>query len=149
MKKYTHSLAFIFNPEGTHVALIEKQRPAWQKGLWNGLGGKVEPGETIMECVLREVDEESGIKTKDKDWKYVGDLTSQDWHVGIYAMQLRQPYYDLHSDTGEKTAWIPKNNLPEKIMDNLHWLIPLCTSVLHTNPDLQSITAKYDSTNRK
>ena len=31
------------------------------KGKWNGLGGKLEPGETPEECVIREVREESGL----------------------------------------------------------------------------------------
>ncbi len=31
-------------------------------GRWNGLGGKMESGETPEECVVREVQEESGLK---------------------------------------------------------------------------------------
>jgi 8-oxo-dGTP pyrophosphatase MutT (NUDIX family) len=27
------------------VLLIEKQKPAWQRGKLNGVGGKIEPGE--------------------------------------------------------------------------------------------------------
>jgi 8-oxo-dGTP diphosphatase len=32
------------------------------EGKWNGLGGKLQPGETPEECVIREVFEESGLK---------------------------------------------------------------------------------------
>lgn len=39
---------------------IKKDRDVHQ-GKWNGLGGKLEPGETPEECVVREVREESGL----------------------------------------------------------------------------------------
>ncbi|MEM7531174.1 MAG: 8-oxo-dGTP diphosphatase [Chloroflexota bacterium] len=32
------------------------------EGKWNGLGGKLEPGETPEACVIREVYEESGLR---------------------------------------------------------------------------------------
>ncbi len=32
------------------------------EGKWNGLGGKLEPGESPEECVIREVLEESGLR---------------------------------------------------------------------------------------
>ena len=35
------------------------------QGKWNGLGGKLEPGETPEQCVIREVAEESGLPTDD------------------------------------------------------------------------------------
>lgn len=34
--------------------------------MWNGLGGKFEPGETPEECIIREVFEESGLKIEPK-----------------------------------------------------------------------------------
>jgi len=35
------------------------------EGMWNGLGGRFEKGETPEECVLREVEEESGLILQD------------------------------------------------------------------------------------
>jgi 8-oxo-dGTP diphosphatase len=39
-----------------------KKENDMHEGKWNGLGGKFEPGETPEECVIREIEEESGLK---------------------------------------------------------------------------------------
>jgi len=41
------------------------------KGKWNGLGGKMETGETPEECVVREVREESGLRIKDPNLRAI------------------------------------------------------------------------------
>jgi 8-oxo-dGTP diphosphatase len=59
------------------------------KGKWNGLGGKVEPGETPEECVIREVREECGLTVKNPSLK--GFLTFpafdgvDDWYVIVFV----------------------------------------------------------------
>ncbi len=58
-------------------------------GKWNGLGGKLEPGETPEECVIREVLEESGLCIQQP--RLVGLLTfpdfkdDEDWYVYVYT----------------------------------------------------------------
>lgn len=59
MKRYT--VTFLFEPKLDSVWLIEKQKPEWQKGCLNGIGGKIEDGETPMECAIRELKEEAGV----------------------------------------------------------------------------------------
>lgn len=38
-------------------------------GLWNGVGGKLNPGESPLSCVLREVREETGIHLETASYK--------------------------------------------------------------------------------
>jgi len=58
-------------------------------GKWNGLGGKLKPGETPEECVVREVREESGLLLRDPVLK--GILTfpefrpGEDWYVYVFV----------------------------------------------------------------
>lgn len=58
-------------------------------GKWNGLGGKLEPGETPEECALREIREESGLTVTRLDLK--GLLTfpafsdNEDWYAFVFV----------------------------------------------------------------
>ncbi len=57
-------LIFPFNKTCGSVWLITKEKPEWQKGSLNGIGGKIEAGETPMQAAIRELKEESGLKAK-------------------------------------------------------------------------------------
>jgi len=37
------------------------------QGLWNGVGGKIEGEESPLECVIREVKEETGIEINNEN----------------------------------------------------------------------------------
>lgn len=56
------TLCYIFN--GEEVLMIKHARGT-NKGMWNGVGGKFNPGESPFECVKREVYEETGLKIMD------------------------------------------------------------------------------------
>lgn len=62
-------LGFAFSPGNHYVALIEKQRPAWQAGKWNGIGGKVEVGEAPIDAMVREFREEAGAAITADRWR--------------------------------------------------------------------------------
>jgi 8-oxo-dGTP diphosphatase len=53
--------AVIWNPSGQ--ILIDKRKAGGNMGgLWEFPGGKVEPGETVSECIVREISEELAIE---------------------------------------------------------------------------------------
>jgi len=61
------------------------------EGKWNGLGGKLNPGESPEECAVREVFEESGLRVRNPQLK--GFLTfpafsqNEDWYVFVYLVE--------------------------------------------------------------
>ncbi len=56
MKKYV--LGFAFDRDKKNVLLVRKKRPVWMRGMLNGIGGKVEDGETPWDAMGREYYEE-------------------------------------------------------------------------------------------
>lgn len=54
------TLTICFICQGERVLLINRKKPPLM-GLWNGVGGKLEPGETALAGILREVEEETGL----------------------------------------------------------------------------------------
>lgn len=59
MKEYV--LGFMFDENRNVVALIRKENPEWQRGKLNGIGGKIEEGESPFDAMVREFEEETGV----------------------------------------------------------------------------------------
>lgn len=58
------TLGYVLSPDGARVLMIHRNARADDAhfGKWNGLGGKLEPGEDIVTCLQRELREEAGIE---------------------------------------------------------------------------------------
>lgn len=53
-------VGFLFLDRKRQVVLIRKDKPEWQAGKLNGIGGKVEKGESAIDAMSREWKEETG-----------------------------------------------------------------------------------------
>lgn len=123
--KTKYVVGFAFNEPGNNVLLILKERPTWQKGKYNGIGGHVEEGENYNNAMVREFKEECGIETNESDWVYYMKLSGDDWEVVFFYTTLKNGD-DPQSTTDETVSWVSVYNL--KIgycISNLHWLIPM------------------------
>lgn len=80
---WSYVAGFLFDAGREDVLLIEKQRPAWQRGKLNGVGGKIEPGETPEAAMEREFAEEAGVCGL--AWERVADLTGPGFTVYFFA----------------------------------------------------------------
>lgn len=59
------------------------------QGKWNGLGGKLDPGETPEECARREILEESGLSVTDLSLRgiltFPGFANDDDWYAFVFV----------------------------------------------------------------
>jgi 8-oxo-dGTP diphosphatase len=124
MRKY--SLGFIFNFSLSHVLLIHKNEPEWQRGKINGIGGKIEENELPVVCIVRETMEEAGLKTLEKDWTNYGQIINSDKSTSqLFYCTYKGSQSDAKTQEDEEIEWFPVDNLPKNIISNLSWLIPL------------------------
>jgi 8-oxo-dGTP diphosphatase len=82
-------------------------------GKWNGLGGKLEPGETPEECAVREIREETGLEISRPRWHgiitFPGFANEEDWYTFMFSAD---EFSGELIDSPEGTlAWIPDEQL--------------------------------------
>lgn len=100
-------------------------------GRWNGIGGKVEPNESYLECCLREVKEETGYDLAPTSCRLavianIHGGYAEDWSMCFFVCQVfsKEVPSGLNNDEGE-LRWINKDlvlNSKLNLVDDLHYL---------------------------
>lgn len=140
MKKFT--VGFVFAAGFGKVLLVHKEKPEWQKGLMNGVGGKYEPGESAEECVSREVEEESGLMISPELWRYVGKMKTETWCVDVLAVIWDGDLAEARKCDYEEVEWVSTKELPHNVISNIPWLVAMCRDALE-NDLFEDFVVKY------
>ena len=82
-------------------------------GKWVGIGGKIERGESVEQCLLREMREESGIVPERYEYRGTVDFVSDEWeeeimHLFTATVSERHPLPEC--DEGE-LFWVDASEL--------------------------------------
>jgi len=116
---------FMFSFDKKKVALILKNRPQWQKGRKNGIGGHVESGETPDEAMVREFEEETGVRHV--PWNQFCTLVGP-WGF-VYFYRATGTLGRLKTMTDESICICKARYLHgSNVVPNLNWLIPMALS---------------------
>ena len=112
----------LYNDDGSTVTLILKDRPLWQAGHYNAVGGKIEFGETPAAAMNREFIEEAGV---DITWDFRFVLTGVDYKVHFFSCHSTEAQRSLRTMTSEVIEVVNSYDLPENTIPNLWWIIPM------------------------
>lgn len=124
MKHYV--LGFVFNRQRDEVLLIEKKRPTWQAGHWNGIGGKIEPTDASpLQAMQRKCAEEINCEY---NWELAVIFVCPGGTVYVYKADSGYELIEYEQIEDEILKVWPVDALPNLAMNNLNWLIPLCLS---------------------
>jgi 8-oxo-dGTP diphosphatase len=119
---------FLFSPDRSRVLLIRKNRPAWQAGKLNGVGGKIEAGESPLDAMIREFREEAQLRIE--SWQEILVLSGHedagkksDWQGHFF--RAFGSIDEAVAVTDEALEIHPVNSLPRDTIPNLRWIIPM------------------------
>lgn len=112
----------VMNHKFDKVLLILKDRPLWQAGKYNGIGGKVEKDEKPFDAMVRECYEECGLTIE--DWKFYLTMNGPGYRIHFYK-SFHQKIEQWQKKTSESLAAFPVRQLPENLINSNRYLIPM------------------------
>lgn len=125
MTKYV--VGFMFNEKKDKVLLIRKNRPEWQKGRLNGVGGHIEEYDrNENQAMIREFREETNILHY--GWKHFANIIrnnydDKDYNVYFYY-SISDIMYEYENATDEVIEIVSLDSFPRNdVIYNLNWLI--------------------------
>lgn len=120
MKQITVSGAIILrtNPLTNQKELFATQRGYgdW-KGWWEFPGGKLEPGETPEQCIVREIREELATEVKAEKILGVVDYDYPDFHLTMHCILCTIVSGNLQLLEHDSAKWLNK-----EILRSVEWL---------------------------
>lgn len=112
MKNYC--VCILLNKELTKTLLIKKAQGKWFGGMYNGLGGKLEPGETPKDACIREIWEESNGKIALKNPFHLATLTfPREVVINLHAFYEIVDEVELDKNVEGETEWHPVSFLAD------------------------------------
>lgn len=113
MDKLLQTTLCYLEQDGCYLMLHRvKKKKDVNKDKWIGVGGKFEPGEDALACVLREVQEETGYTMQSPVYRGIVDFYCPPWppermHLFTCSQFTGTP---RPCDEGE-LAWVPKEQV--------------------------------------
>ena len=126
--KTIFSVGFLFNNCRDKVVLVKKKNPEWQRDKYNGIGGHLESGEDIVECMRREASEE--LKTDEIfDWKRFCVVSDKEWQLHVFKACSNWVYQlPSRNDRNEELTLVrvdDARNMRAVTLYNTPWLLEM------------------------
>lgn len=126
-----YSVGFLIDSESRNgdrrVLLIRKNKPEWQAGLLNGVGGHVEGEESADDAMIREFYEEAGLTGL--IWENIATITGG---ATVFVYRCFASPAILDSAVSRTVEKLELHHLDQlyygECVDSLSWLIPLAAN---------------------
>ena len=122
--------------------LLARKKTGFGKGKVVGIGGTVEPGETIFQAAVRETEEELGVIVQEKDLRRAAKITFRfpakpEWDRIVYVYLVDRWQGEPQESREVDPFWLPVDQIPydEMWADSAEWLPRILTG--------ESIVARF------
>jgi mutator protein MutT len=108
--------------------LLAMKKRGFGAGRWNGVGGKLDEGETVEQALVRECQEEIGVTptsyTAVAELDFIQDAEVDPWHMYVYAY-IADDWEGEPTESEEMAPkWYTVGDIPydEMWQDDVHWM---------------------------
>lgn len=125
------TLLFLIQKENDVVSrvLLAMKKRGFAVGRWNGVGGKVDVSEAIVEATVRETKEEIEVEVDISDLQKCAELSftfphNSEWSQKVHVY-LTEKWEGYPTETDEmRPQWFEVHRIPYDLMwaDDEHWL---------------------------
>ncbi len=107
-----HVMAAVIRDAERRILIAKRPNDAHQGGLWEFPGGKLEPGESRLEALQRELREELGITVQQA--RPLIDLQHNypDKHIRLDVWEVSEFTGTAHGAEGQPVQWVTEQQLP-------------------------------------
>lgn len=130
-------------PEDGYRVLLGRKKKGLGRGNLVGPGGKLEPGETPEQAVVREVLEESGLVIREDDLIPLGCIRYEfpfrhEWSQISWVFAIRSWHGDVIESDELLLEWIPVSEIPfERMWDDAKFWLPGALVAPGSGPPLE------------
>ncbi len=132
----------VFNSDFSKILFVKRNEEKRKKhgADWGNVGGKVEPGEKLLNACIREAKEEIGIDLDPENVKLIeikeSPFLTENIHAlhFVYSTVLDEDAKIIVNEESDGYQWFDLKNLPEKTLDTKEDLIKWSKIAQKNNP---------------
>lgn len=126
MERYKLKVAvYLLLVKDNKILLGRRCNTGWQDGNYGIPAGHLEPNETIVHGAIRELEEETGVKVKEDDVKYIHTMHRINKYIDLFFVtnnwegepRITEP------DKCDDVTWFDLNGLPKNIIPSVKHVI--------------------------
>ena len=124
------TVCFLLRGDPPYEILLGRKKTGLGKGKYLGIGGKIEPRESMQSAAVRELSEEIGVSVREVDLILAAQLVfrfpnNPDWEQTVHAFLVKEWEGDpLPSDEMEP-KWFRFNEIPyDEMWDDGRYFMP-------------------------